>query len=1389
MHKTVKKTITVAIFMAFSSFSYAVNHSGVGTDNSVAVGNNSITTAQSGVATGDGAISTGENMTREQFATKYNEYQKSVADRSAKQNELTRLQNELATAQDAKSRLEQGLSDLIRQNAANQQIRDKRQQLQGQIDKLVADNQLSSSYKEFNNYYNLLSSLDWTQYGQANGIEKMRDQLRTATAKISPVIASSITNNDYDKYIHGYVNVETTLTNTLNKIKAQLSNQYTPYSYEISRSANGIKFNDTDLSDVIHGGQLDYNQKENVNKASEHVLSRNYLDRLNQIKQKENITTSDLTFLSSNYLLAHAKDDDFAKQLYGTTPFSGIASNYDIRTGGVIDGAIYSERHEEWISVLSSVHNNNLMSVSSARNGVIGSNDNYYKHVRFVLPVNYNGKTYFANPTFFINGMLATPHNPILSENTSAYSSFRQRVNDMIYMYEHIDTGFSKSMVDVADAKTKLRPFYENWKAAEHLLNLYDEINSTTDPQIKTAKQAEYLSKLNEYRSKENVDRLRELAIGENSAFNIDNPNHIKYTQAYQDFLRNGVADYAKMLADNEEGIIGYNREDQYIKQLEGVTNEIAKLEKQMPPEPPANPSITDAQQKVTEAENDVADKQQKVSDKQAEIAAINPSFPVSGINSIASGKNSFASGLNAIAIGANAESLGDNATVVGANSSSNGAQSVVLGANNTINSKNAKTVVVGSNNNITAANGNLVVVGSDTTTNYTQVGSDNIILGNKSGLVDDDFIKENDATYDPSGYMGDYPHDGIVSVGNSNLKRRIVNVAKGRLTSESTDAVNGSQLYDLQNRMRQLIQNETYQIEQRIPEPRTYRVFGTGLGVGEARVTNEYNETKFEVQTELRNRANRMKVDRETVTTDGYDFYTYNFEGADVKGDSNISASYDTATNTHNLALNKDLTARSLTIDNGAVLNSNGINANNKGISSLASGVDGTTYSEQGDNNAASVGDVKRLTQQNNIKVKAGANTTVSYDSTDNSYTVSSTGGTVGTPTEVKAGRNITVDKDAATGAYTVHAKDTDLRANGKYIDIRHDDVNGGYDISVNTTKVVGGRNVTVSHDETTNTYVVDANVNVAEKLIAGDNITIEDMPDNMVKISAKTNSVKAGDNVRVIHDKDNNSYTVSSASSAGKNGVEVTYDNAVNRYNIGLDASTLQKVQNGQSAYETVTNKGIAFKTDNGSTAASKLGDTLTVNGDGKNIVTRATSTGVTVELNRNVSGDSFTVNNGPKMSGKGIEMGGKGITGSASGIDGKLYATESDNNVANIGDVKRLYQNGNGIIAEQIEERVVNNFGQRLGGIESRIEDLDNKHGRAIAASNALSGLTQTIYPGRSMVTAGVGGYKNHQAVAVGFSRINDGGNIIIKVGAGANTKGKTELHYNASIGYMW
>lgn len=172
MHKTVKKTITVAIFMAFSSFSYAVNHSGVGTDNSVAVGNNSITTAQSGVATGDGAISTGENMTREQFATKYNEYQKSVADRSAKQNELTRLQNELATAQDAKSRLEQGLSDLIRQNAANQQIRDKRQQLQGQIDRLVADNQLSSSYKEFNNYYNLLSSLDWTQYGQANGIEK-----------------------------------------------------------------------------------------------------------------------------------------------------------------------------------------------------------------------------------------------------------------------------------------------------------------------------------------------------------------------------------------------------------------------------------------------------------------------------------------------------------------------------------------------------------------------------------------------------------------------------------------------------------------------------------------------------------------------------------------------------------------------------------------------------------------------------------------------------------------------------------------------------------------------------------------------------------------------------------------------------------------------------------------------------------------------------------------------------------------------------------------------------------------------------------------------------------------------------------------------------------------
>ena len=47
--------------------------------------------------------------------------------------------------------------------------------------------------------------------------------------------------------------------------------------------------------------------------------------------------------------------------------------------------------------------------------------------------------------------------------------------------------------------------------------------------------------------------------------------------------------------------------------------------------------------------------------------------------------------------------------------------------------------------------------------------------------------------------YAGDTA-DSTVSVGNTSTKRTITNVAAGRVNAQSTDAINGSQLYGVAN-------------------------------------------------------------------------------------------------------------------------------------------------------------------------------------------------------------------------------------------------------------------------------------------------------------------------------------------------------------------------------------------------------------------------------------------------------------------------------------------------------------------------------------------------------------------------------------------------------------
>ena len=136
------------------------------------------------------------------------------------------------------------------------------------------------------------------------------------------------------------------------------------------------------------------------------------------------------------------------------------------------------------------------------------------------------------------------------------------------------------------------------------------------------------------------------------------------------------------------------------------------------------------------------------------------------GTNAIAVGNNSLVTGKNAIGIGTNGLITGEDAIGIGRDNTITGVGSVTIGSNNSIQSNNA--FAIGNNINIPTGMNNSVVIGNNSTA--------------KAPTTVDGITA-----------------DATVSIGYSGHERQIVNVAKGEVSSTSTDAINGSQLYKVQ--------------------------------------------------------------------------------------------------------------------------------------------------------------------------------------------------------------------------------------------------------------------------------------------------------------------------------------------------------------------------------------------------------------------------------------------------------------------------------------------------------------------------------------------------------------------------------------------------------------
>ena len=173
-----------------------------------------------------------------------------------------------------------------------------------------------------------------------------------------------------------------------------------------------------------------------------------------------------------------------------------------------------------------------------------------------------------------------------------------------------------------------------------------------------------------------------------------------------------------------------------------------------------ANSIVTGNHNTITNANNSIAGGWQNASHSENTLVFGNGNaINFNSENSFAGGKKTKLTGKNSFVFGEDAEVENDNVYAIGKKAKATAENSVAIG------------------NGAEATVSNSVALGSDAKTD-TAVNTSSIMINNKAYTV-----------------AGTTPV-GTVSIGDTNKEKTITNVAAGRVSNTSTDAVNGSQLH-----------------------------------------------------------------------------------------------------------------------------------------------------------------------------------------------------------------------------------------------------------------------------------------------------------------------------------------------------------------------------------------------------------------------------------------------------------------------------------------------------------------------------------------------------------------------------------------------------------------
>ena len=478
-----------------------------------------------------------------------------------------------------------------------------------------------------------------------------------------------------------------------------------------------------------------------------------------------------------------------------------------------------------------------------------------------------------------------------------------------------------------------------------------------------------------------------------------------------------------------------------------------------------------------------------------------------------------------------------------------------------------------------------------------------------------------------------------------------------------------------------------------------------------------------------------------------------------------------------------------------------NDFNQTAKTLSSFDDKAKGTTVNYNGtfstQKGAVSVGDGKLVRQIQNVG--AGRITATSNDAVNGSQLYQA---------YYNAGFNIQ-NNNANTSRINTHGKVNFV--DGKNTKVVVEDGDNAANITVNLKDDITVNNVTANNLTVGPVTINQDGINAGDKKITHvSNGTISadskdavngsqlyaaknELNTNITKAAAAAKTeVKAGTNVEVTSETGANNqtiYTVNAKDTSAsveaasdavtvtvgektevKNGISVT---TVTNYKVDLSQKTKDEIKNAGGRGFNVTASASEGTVVNEVTeetvqsTATKM-DKLTLDA-GKNIkLTHKKGKVLSVAVSDTPTFKNVTTKGDLNVGGTVHAHGGLDV---------------HNNRIVNVADPK----DPTDAVNKRYVDNAVKNINNNINRLDNKIDHVDRRLRAGIAGATAISFLQRPNEAGKSLVSVGVGGYRNENALAVGYGRNSDNNKISIKVGASINTR--SDVNWGGSIGYQW